>query len=573
MGVPGFFLWFLKKHKGFKFVFEKDSEVKEQAMDDIDALLIDANCLLHPQCFKVLAENQKLTNKVQLEDKMIEGCIEYLKYIIEYSNPKKLIYIAIDGVAPIAKIKQQRMRRFKSVKDKFMTDRIKKKHNKEIGNNWNNSAITPGTDFMVRITDKMKEFCEKYKLEGRKIIFSTANTPSEGEHKLLQYIRENENDYKYVIYGLDADLIFLALSTNRKEMYLLREAQEFDKKKSGTEKLNYVSIDRLRDCIIHEINDLLYDEENDRNLEEDSIIRDFVFICYFLGNDFLPHIPSIDIKCYNKKCINGLDLLLQAYAHTYDNIEEYLILIDEKKKITYNQAFLQMFLEYLSTFEDEFFFNMYNTKNFVHKCGSDDPYDQEMHRIDNLLFKTKNTIELGKDKPDDWKFRYYKQYYHTEVNQRELVKNACDKYFEGLIWVANYYFNKCPSWEWYYPFDHAPFISDMADFIRKYDLNDITFKLGEPIKPMEQLLCVLPPQSNFLLPKSCNWLMNSSNSPIIYLYPNDYELDMMYKKKYWQCIPILPDLDIQAVKDSLKNIKLSSSDINKNKLIDELVYT
>ena len=564
MGVPGFFLWFLKKHKSFKFVFEKNEEVKELSMDDMDALLIDANCLLHPQCFKVLADNPKLKNPTELEDKMIKGCIEYLKYIIEYSDPKKLIYIAIDGVAPIAKIKQQRMRRFKSVKDKFLNDRIKKKHGKEIGNHWNNSAITPGTDFMVKITNKIKEFCQEYDFGDRKVIFSTANTPSEGEHKLLQYIRQNVNNYKYVIYGLDADLIFLALSTNRKDIYLLREAQEFDRNKSGTEKLNYVSIDKLRECIMQEINDLLYDEMIDRNLDNDSIIRDFVFICYFLGNDFLPHIPSIDIKCYNKKCINGLDLLLQAYAHTYDNIEEYLILIEDNNKITYNQPFLQIFLEYLSTFENEFFFNMYNSRKFRHKCASDDPYTQEMHRIDNLLFKIENTIELGKDKPEDWKFRYYKQYYHTEVNQRELVKNACDKYFEGLIWVANYYFNECPSWEWYYPFDHAPFISDMADFIRKYDLNEKKFKLGNPIKPIEQLLCVLPPQSSYLLPKSCSWLMKSSKSPIIYLYPNDYELDMLYKRKYWQCIPILPDLDIQAVKKSLKNIKLSNNEKKKN---------
>jgi 5'-3' exonuclease len=572
MGVPGFFLWFLKKHKSFKFVFEKNGEVKDLSMDDMDALLIDANCLLHPQCFKVLADNPKLKNQTELEEKMIEGCIEYLKYIIEYSDPKKLIYIAIDGVAPVAKIKQQRMRRFKSVKDKILNDRIKKKHGKEIDNYWNNSAITPGTDFMVKITNKIKEFCQESDFGDRKIIFSTANTPGEGEHKLLQYIRKNDNNYKYVIYGLDADLIFLALSTNRKNMYLLREAQEFDRKKSGTEKLNYVSIDKLRECIMQEINDLLYDELIDRKLDDDSIIRDFVFICYFLGNDFLPHIPSVDIKCYDKKCINGLDLLLQAYAHTYDNIEEYLILIGDNNKITYNQPFLQMFLEYLSTFEDEFFFNMYNSRKFRHKCASNDPCVQEMHRIDNLLFKIENTIELGKDNPEDWKFRYYKKYYHTEINQRELVKNACDKYFEGLIWVANYYFNKCPSWEWYYPFDHAPFISDMADFIRKYDLNDVKFDLGKPIKPIEQLLCVLPPQSNYLLPKSCNWLMKSSKSPIIYLYPNDYELDMLYKKKYWQCIPILPDLDIQAVKVSLKDIKLNNNDQNKNKLSKELIF-
>ena len=571
MGVPGFVLWFLKNKKLSKFVFTKNKESDDTSMEDVDGLMIDTNCLLHPKCFEVLAQNPNLKNQNELENKMIDSCIEYLKYIIEYTDPKKLIYIAIDGVAPIAKIKQQRMRRFQSVKNRRREDSLKKKHGKKIDTYWNNSAITPGTDFMVKITDKIKDFCQNYDFGGRKVIFSTANTPSEGEHKLLQYIRENENNYKYVIYGLDADLIFLALTTNRENMYLLREAQEFDKKNSGTEKLNFVSIDGLKKCIMQEINNLLFDELIDRKLDESSVIRDFVFICYFLGNDFLPHIPSIDIKIHDKKCINGLDLLLQAYAHTFDNLEEYLILI-ENNKIIYNQEFLQFFLEYLSTFEDEFFFNLHNSKKFVHKCSSNDPYTQEIYRIDNLMFKIDNDINLGEDNSENWKFRYYKKYYHTEVNQRELVKEACDKYFEGIIWVANYYFLKCPSWDWYYPFDHAPFISDMADFIRKYDLNEKKFKLGKPIKPIEQLLCVLPPQSKYLIPQSCNWLMTSSNSPILYLYPNDYELDMLYKKKYWQCIPILPNLDIQSIKDSIKNIKLTNIDQNKNKQVEELIY-
>ena len=102
------------------------------------------------------------------------------------------------------------MRRFKSVKDKQLFDSIKKKYGKEIGNNWNNSAITPGTDFMKKLTKAITEFWKELNFDG-KIIFSTANTPSEGEHKLLQYIRNNDNDYKYVIYGLDADLIMLTM--------------------------------------------------------------------------------------------------------------------------------------------------------------------------------------------------------------------------------------------------------------------------------------------------------------------------------------------------------------------------
>ena len=44
-------------------------------------------------------------------------------------------------------------------------------------------------------------------------------------------------------------------------------------------------------------------------LNNDNLIQDFVFICYFIGNDFLPKIPSIDI-IFNEKIFNGIELLI-----------------------------------------------------------------------------------------------------------------------------------------------------------------------------------------------------------------------------------------------------------------------
>ena len=556
MGVPGFFLWFLKRHKNKKFIFNEKMV--------IDSLLVDANCMLHPQCFKVLAEYPNFNDYDILQNKMLNGCIEYLKYIIEFVNPQKEIYIAVDGVAPAAKIKQQRQRRFKSINDKKLYDTIKKKHNKDITSFWNNSAITPGTKFMELITKKITEFLKKIN-SNAKIIFSTANTPSEGEHKLLQHIRSTDNDYKYVIYGLDADLIFLSLSTNKDGIYLLRETQEFNRKSNSKEKLTYVNVDILKSCIMEEINDLLYDELLKRELDQENVIRDFVFICYFLGNDFLPHIPSIDIKCYNKKCINGLDLLLQAYANVYDNLEEYLVLKDDNN-ISYNQTFLQMFVEYLASFEHEFFTNLFNSKPYYRKCNSNDKYENEIHRIEHLKFKIENDIELGKDDPEFYKFRYYKKYYHSDINQNEIIKHASFKYLEGLVWVAKYYFDKCPSWDWYYPYDHAPFISDLADNFKRNNINNITFNLGNPLDPIEQLFCVLPKHSDYLIPKELRWLMNNIKSPLIHLYPNSFDIDFLYKQKYWQGIPILPDLELELVKNTLKNVITSKKSNNHNVL-------
>ena len=69
------------------------------------------------------------------------------------------------------------------------------------------------------------------------------------------------------------------------------------------------------------------------------------------------------------------------------------------------------------------------------------------------MFKIEDDIELGKDEPDEYKFRYYKKYYHSEINQNKMIKHASFKYLEGLVWVAKYYF-KYPFGCWISFFDN-----------------------------------------------------------------------------------------------------------------------
>jgi len=78
MGVPGFFKWLLENYKKKSFVFVKDKlliteknknnkiENPDEILDElnnIDYFLIDANCLIHPMCFKIIAENPELDNQ------------------------------------------------------------------------------------------------------------------------------------------------------------------------------------------------------------------------------------------------------------------------------------------------------------------------------------------------------------------------------------------------------------------------------------------------------------------------------------------------------------------------------
>ena len=576
MGVPGFFKWLWTNYKKTNFVFNKgelDPEIDSELyhlVNNLDYLLIDANCLIHPTCFKTIADNPKIKDIKKLESKMRVNVIEYIEKLLNHVRPKKGVYIAIDGVAPAAKMKQQRSRRFKSVADRNMYDRIRKKHDKEIPLFWNNSAISPGTKFMKRLHNHIEEWKESYSKEKKiEVIYSSCENPSEGEHKLLQFIRNNINsnkDFSYIMYGLDADLIFLTLSTGLKNTFLLREAQQFNKK-ADKNKLNMVSINIMRQSIFEKIKYAIQNtiefEDNEPGLllnilEEDRIIDDFIFICYLMGNDFLPHLPSLDI--YE----GAVDYLISKYS---DNIIEYYnkhfeirYIIDRTKDDKINQDFFNELIDECGIDEEQILKENYGKENKRFSCRSKDPYDREIYRVENLQFKIKDPIKLGKDSMIEWKDRYYKHYFNVTPDEIDrFSKNMVYHYCRGLKWVTEYYFDKCPSWKWYFPYNHPPFLQDISK--HKVNFSDIKFTLGEPLSPNEQLLCVLPKQSHYLVPEFLQKVMLNVNSSLSHLYPEQFEQDIINKKQYWMAIPDLPPLEIDLVqkiykKYNKKNITL-----------------
>ena len=549
MGVPGTFKWLAQKNKNF---------ILNKIDINIDYFMLDFNCKIHPTCFKVINDNPDITCLEKYENKMINQIINDLKELIEIVNPNIGIFIAIDGVAPVAKIKQQRIRRFKSIADKNLFDNIKKKHNKPINNIfWNNSAITPGTKFMDKLHNRILEFI---KISDIKIIYSSCYEPSEGEHKILQFIKSNIN-FNYLIYGLDADLIFLSLASQSDKLFLLRESNEIERSDSSKD-YKYINIELMKNYIYNIIQSKI-----DFPLNKKNIINDFIFICYFLGNDFIPHIPTIDI--YN----GGIEYLVNTYKLTFNKLNQYLI--DDKY---INISFFKLFINYLYTNEENILKTQYMKIQKIF-CNKSEPYDKELFKIDNLLFKFDDPVKLGSDNLLLGRQRYYKHYWNItneelEDFSKELVKN----YIIGLNWITLYYFDTCPSWHWFFPFDFSPLLYD----INKYFDNDeipvslvshvspfIPFSINEPLLPFMQLLIILPPQSQFLLPKKLGKLMTSIKTSIAYLYPTKFQQSFLYKKKYWMAIPILPQLDINLIIHIYNKYKyrINEDDLNRNKLI------
>jgi 5'-3' exoribonuclease 1 len=565
MGVPGFVRWLLEKYKRRMILNEFPKEVQE--------LYLDSNCLFHPQCFKVLDLYPKWKDLHVLESKMIRRILKYIDYLVLFTRPTELLYISVDGVAPMAKIVQQRQRRFRAVQDNETKDDIKRKFDVPITKKWNNSAITPGTKFMETLHKAIVKHFEKHK-QSFKVVISSYHTPGEGEHKILQEIRNSKQKKTRAIYGLDADLIFLSLSCGYDDVYLLREAMQFGKFKASadyekdeetvTEPLNVFSIDELKNRFNDTMTNMLRGKGCDI---KKASIQDFIFVCYFLGNDFLPHLPSIHVRR------NGLDTLLDIYTNIYPYYGSPL-LRSEEGKVTFNFDFLYDFIGEIASRENYYFVEelpRYLGRESKRRCHTSEPYEYECWKLECLKFPIDDPIKLGYDNPTNWKFRYYNHYFNV-TDQDDLIDSMCAKYLEGLIWVSMYYFDDCASWLWAYPYTHAPFMSDLYYFLgnHKSFMSDISFPKTKAIKPCTLLLMATPRQCSYLLPESYKSLLKDT-SDIIDMYPDEVEIDLIYKTAHWEGIPMLPFPDIDRIKRSVKKCKLTHDEKIRNKIHDPTI--
>lgn len=567
MGVPAFFKKLSSKYR-----------VTQSSTDNqIKSLYIDSNCLFHPQCFTILNMYKDLIDQKKLFKKMAKRITDYIDYLIQVTQPTDLVYIAVDGVAPVAKINQQRSRRFGYANN--YRNEIYKKHNIAFNDSWSNIVITPATEWMYELhLYLLKYYKQKASENSFKIIYDSYLTDGEGEHKILQHIKstDDENDDAIVIYGLDADLIFLAMASQRQNVYLLRETQHFGTKKQIDEtqleqELLYVNIDYVKQCINNDFNDDYHDflvknnicKNKRHDVQQFDFINDYIFICYFLGNDFLPHLPSIDINS------GGLEMLLNTYMLVFQTIGKTMITY-KNDKIDIDNDFLIEFIKQIADKELYFFRNiMSDNKKQYKRCYETEQYKREIWEIENLKNeKIIDHIKLGQGTTEEWKYRYYNHYFKIDdikidkkgkVNN-EHINNLCHNYFEGLLWVAKYYFESCSSWRWQYKYTHAPFLSDLYNYLINNNINDdFIVSNDESIDMFTQLVGVLPPAFSHILPNELQHLNSSNESPIIDMYPIEYELDKINKTQLYKCIPMIPYLDITRAQTHVNEIKLSES--------------
>lgn len=728
MGVPKFFRWLSERYPVVnqrlgrvpkkETILEHYGELPETRLaapdplsvcsvsPEIDHLYIDMNGIIHGCSHNNNSadDDTEAVNEISEAEIFTNICYYLDRIVKDIVQPQKLVYMAIDGVAPRAKLNQQRSRRYRSCNEGLIETTVFDAHKKKLQeqqsqqpheNNhsvspidsdesseddeddqgieevepgrfsgkiegtvaetelteaqFHSNSITPGTPFFSRCTAHIEHFI-KYKLstddawKNLEVIFSGPNTPGEGEHKIMQFIREQRQcsgynpNLRHCIMGQDGDLIMLGLITHEPNLVLLREQVIFDAKRRDrmeravaanpihgyihNSNFEYLHMNVLRDYFAYEFETSNVVPGSPWDIEQ--CLDDFVFLTYFVGNDFLPHMPAMDIAD------EAFDLLFYTYRSQRKSWRResprkkpYLVY---QGKIVCGKR-LQKFLQVLGRHELSYFeFKKSNDdldqeRKLQEKYGMNtipsdevlavkEASDREQFReriiqkrdashvpgfkpvLSARPTKTDNEEELtehmgnllkiavGKGKEfevydQDLKGRYYSDKFGFGPFDADKHVKLRESYIEGLVWNLRYYFEGCPSWEWYYPYHYGPMLSDLVDVDKMLSRISFKDKKGTPLRPFEQLLSCMPPSHAEVLPEPYRGLMTDPNSPIVDFYPLSFTIDMNGKRWPWEAVVLLPFIDSPRLLEAVSKVdenQLTAEELSRNATKPVVVY-
>ncbi|KAK2196768.1 bifunctional Xrn1 [Babesia duncani] len=563
--------------------------------EDVDYFYIDMNAVIHS------ATHGNMSPIVEIEDEQrMRRITSTLLKLFHMIKPKKVMYLAVDGVCPSAKINQQRTRRFRLAKKvEDLTARVQdicemkpiEDYNIDklpCGSydnvTFNPNYISPGTEFMQMFDSEIKNWLAIKTLEKQwgdcLVIYDGANIPGEGEQKIYEFMRKlNESKVKsrnknHLVYGLDADIMMLSLLTKMPNVCVLREKRDYtphilskikpepyftpetgivhyhanDYIDLEAKHFDVVSMMDIRRALYNrciKYVGLKYDLANIPFLNQENVPNrladDFVLLSFLAGNDFLPHLPTVDLE-----------------FHTFsDMLNSYFFMLPR----------LHGFI----------------TRGYRIHMGRLQKLFRVLQRQEVHVFKEKAQHESVPEYRDVTKYaeHYYRVKCNINYKNRNQVTRMCQEYIKGLVWNLYYYYKGCPSWNWCYKYHYAPLVSDLSQTSGVF----VSFKRGRPIKPLEHLLAVSPPNGNELLPEqyrygllvinnACSKLSASPNGELAEFFPTDYEICEDGKVNEWEHVVKLPFLNTNKLVTHAEqaNQHLKYNSLSKNKLGRVNVY-
>jgi 5'-3' exonuclease len=510
MGIPSYYKKLSEKIKGL---------VSKSRPGNITSLFFDFNCLIY-HCARrpnsTLPPYPGEDRKEEWEDLLIEDIAKYVQHVWHEAGQPPHVFLSIDGVVPMAKIKQQRLRRFKSI---WL-------HQQESTGEptWDTNCITPSTAFMKRLSKRLDRLSKGHK--GWEL--SNDYQPGEGEHKIMHYLRTHP-DIKgpLFVYGLDADLILLTMLNSPVETYLMREDSEMgvvELNILGEESFSYFSLEVLKETLWH-----------GKKVEYMDVLE-YVTAMSLLGNDFIPHSLSVKIRDDGHKfLVNELKTLLESGQRFVTKDGNFW-------KINY-KAVEWLFKRWSAVEEDKL---LHSFKRKIQMRGN------TQITLESLPLQSPVEFEVVKAENREWSL---KQGWETVYREKWLfchdvedLERCCREYLMGLQWVLDYYTGqKQVDMTWFYPRLIPPLWRDLHMYLELgKPVPEPKESSVAPIQPEEQLAMVLPLES---------WHHISTSSPLRSIpgkypqyWPSKFDLFTPGRVWTWESEPMLPVLPVQMLR-------------------------
>lgn len=518
--------------------------------ESISWLFMDFNCLiyhcLHREDTPVYpGDSDKDTWELAFLDCVVRYCLKVIKEV----KPAKGVYIAVDGVVPMAKMRQQRLRRFKSI---WLTQHATEETCTN-GPTWDRNAITPGTLFMAKLRKKLTDMIAK---NGKKTwVLSSSDEPGEGEHKIIREWRSGKYAGNVAVYGLDADLIVLSMLGHETaglsgNVWLFREEVNAGKMvydDSGEEVFEWFSVTALTQW--------LCSKEGGRDVR--SFVLDYCFAMSVLGNDFLPSSLGLKIRedghtelleILGRLHVQGVSLIdSTSLAIRTDGLLELFCLLaqDEQERIT----------KYVSR-------KQYQARNLERSKEQEQEHvkvgdnDWPMHHMEEDVL-----LESSKQLVNNWRQVYLRQFF-PGFHASEICEIA-KEYLYGIQWIWAYYTGRHDDvcYDWCYTFSLPPLWSWVCAYLQQeeglpaFPGDGRVMIRATDIQPTEQLALVLPLESWSLLPP-CPQRALPYLAP--HLFPATFSFDTVGKRFFWECESLIPLPSIRTIKGIVTQSQLPS---------------
>ena len=515
MGIPSYFRNILRTYPGCI------GSVKGSV------LCFDFNCLIY-RCLKSMPE---YVDHDVWEGLLLEEIKKTVMEVWREAGSPKTVLIAVDGVVPMAKIRQQRVRRFKSAW-------LKSQGPKEA--TWDSNSITPGTRFMEKLDFMLGELCA-----SRKWILSGVAEEGEGEHKIMRWLRSTRPSGKIIVYGLDADLILLSMLVGEEidsEIHLMREKQEFGGKHidTGVQTYQFMNIREFQ----KRLGIVGGGREGEGGGGGEGEVLNYIALMSLMGNDFLPH--SITHKLSD----DGHDFVIQELKGLRAS-GNWLI---RDGKVQMN-ILVDIFRRW-SQGEDDRITYMIKKKQEQARRSLSECKDSETLPLE---WAVENKLLVKGRLSDSWRDIYWSWIHPYGTLDKSYI---CQEYVKGFMWILDYYRGLPVDRTWMFPAWIPPLWTDLAAFAQGSLRSDLaafaqgglcadlgglqaTLQVPLPLQPQEQLAMVLPVESWGLIRDPA-----LRRLPILapQMWPKTFGFFSLGRKWLWECEALIPVLTAARVR-------------------------